>query len=155
MRDTRTLIFRDKPKSSYEYDLVEIMSQFGGNWASHLTEKEVFIGTIIGRSGAGSRRQREQSEVMRDRYRREVREVIAWMRGKGDEARDDDDPALPLATACLYLGMNTEKEKWGGLGGREVRLRSFGWIAAGVCVREVFARVGEVSEIGGEPWEDD
>ena len=102
------------------------MFQYSSHRTQHLSEKEVFLGTIIGKGGAGTKRQREQSLVMKQRFNREVQDTIAWIRG-------DDGRALERATACLYLGQAVTSNRRGGY---ELELRSFGWISAGVCLEE-------------------
>lgn len=123
--------------NSYEYDLVETMVQNAVHRLDYVTEKEVFIGTILGTSGAASKRQREQSDVMKERYSRDVRDIVRWIQGKevpeGEGGENTDSP-LALPMACLYQGLQTQKQK---IGREEVELRSFGWIAAGVCMREI------------------
>jgi len=52
---------------SYESNLLDIMAQYAVARTEYLTEKEVFVGTILGRSGAGSKYQREQSDYMKAR----------------------------------------------------------------------------------------
>ena len=102
------------------------MFHYSTHRAHHLTEKEVFLGTIIGRKGAASKRQREQAMVMKERFDREVRETIGWIRG--------DENALERSLACLYLGREIKTELRGRF---ELKLHSFGWIAAVLCLEEM------------------
>lgn len=110
------------------------MFQYSTHRAHHLTEKEVFIGSIIGRNGRATKRERESALVMKERFDREVRETINWMRA--------DENALERSVACLHLGKDIKKESRGTF---ELELRSFGWIAAAVCLDEV-----EKYQIGSE-----
>jgi len=113
-------------KENYEYNLVDSMFRYSTHRAQHLTEKEVFLGFILGRSGAATKRQREMSLVMKERFDREVRETISWMRG--------DTDALERSIACLHLGKEIKRQSRGRV---ELELRSFGWIAAAVCMEEL------------------
>ena len=115
-------------KESYESDLVDSMFQYSTHRSNHLTEKEVFLGKIINsKSGAATKRQRETSLVMKERFNREVRETVAWIREGGE--------ALERSLACLYVA---QREQKGPRRGRlNIELHSFGWVAAAVCLEEV------------------
>lgn len=105
------------------------MSDYAIGRTDFLTEKEVFIGTIMGRSGAGSKLQRERSDDMKSRFNRDLRDIKAWMEA---ETFQDEDEFLCLATACLYVAVHQEPNvSTGKLG---YQLRSFGWVAAALCV---------------------
>lgn len=123
----------DLTSCSYELNLLDVMSQYATARTDFLTEKEVFIGTIIGRSGAGSISQREQSEYMKGRFNRDLREIKSWMEAEtSSEDGKDEDEFLCLATACLYVAVERASNvSTGKLG---IELRSFGWFAAGMCV---------------------
>lgn len=118
--------------SSYESNLFDIMSQYAIARTDYLTEKEVFIGTIIGRSGAGSKFQREQSDYMRSRFNRDLRDYKSWMEARTSR---DKDEFLCLATACLYVAVKHPPRV--PTGKFDTKLRSFGWFAAGMCVPEL------------------
>ena len=102
------------------------MFHYSTHRAHHLTEKEVFLGTIIGRKGAATKRQRDQGMVMKEHFNREVRETISWIRA--------DENALERSLACLSLGREIKKERRGRF---ELELHSFGWIAAAICLEEM------------------
>lgn len=108
--------------------MLEIMSLYAVRRTERLTEKEVFIGTIMGRSGAGSKYQREQSDYMRARFNRDLRDIKSWM--KHYTAAGDGDEFMSLAASCLDVAVK-ETSKF------HVNLRSFGWFAAGLCVPEI------------------
>ncbi|KIW88407.1 uncharacterized protein Z519_10976 [Cladophialophora bantiana CBS 173.52] len=112
----------------YESNMLEIMSRYAVRRTDQLTEKEVFIGTIMGRSGAGSKLQREQSDYMKTQFNRELREIKSRMEYQA--TGDDDDDFVGLAAACLDVAVS-EPSRF------TVRLRSFGWFAAGLCVPEI------------------
>jgi hypothetical protein len=102
------------------------MFEYAFHRCHHLTEKEIFLGIIIGKSGAGTKRQRELAVVMKERFDREVREVNAWIRA--------DNDALERAIACLYLGKDARRDVTYRA---NVDLVSFGWIVAATCLQEV------------------
>ena len=113
---------------SYESNIMEIMSLYAVRRTEHLTEKEVYIGTIMGRSGAGSKHQREQSDYMKTRFNRDLRDIQSWM--DYHTASDGSDGFVSLAAACLDVAVQ-ETSRF------RMRLSSFGWFAAGLCVPEI------------------
>ncbi|EXJ91772.1 hypothetical protein A1O3_00322 [Capronia epimyces CBS 606.96] len=129
----------------YESNLLDIMSLYAGRRTEQLTEKEVLIGTIMGRSGAGNRYQREQSDDMKARFNRDLRDIKAWMinhpavvgniDGDDDDDNDHDDGFVSLAAACLEIAVQEPS-----------KLSSFGWFAAGLCVPEIM-KDREVSSV--------
>ncbi|KIX94715.1 uncharacterized protein Z520_09405 [Fonsecaea multimorphosa CBS 102226] len=112
----------------YESSLLEIMSLYAVRRTERLTEKEVFIGTILGRSGAGSKHQREQSDYMKSQFNYELREIKSRMEYLTTE--DGDEGFLCLAAACLHVAV-CEPSNF------NVQLSSFGWFAAGLCVPDI------------------
>ncbi|KAK5553706.1 hypothetical protein LTR46_008252 [Exophiala xenobiotica] len=115
----------------YESNMLEMMSLYAVHRTEHLTEKEVFIGTIMGRSGAGSKHQREQSDYMKTQFNGELRQIKTWM--EDQTADDGDDGFESLAAACLDVAVQEPSNS-------NVDLRSFGWFAAGLCVPEIVKR---------------
>ncbi|OAP64177.1 hypothetical protein AYL99_00149 [Fonsecaea erecta] len=112
----------------YESSLIEIMSLYAVRRTEQLTEKEVFIGTILGRSGAGSKRQREQSDYMKSQFNYELDEIKSRMEHLTME--DGDHGFLCLAAACLDVAVREPSN-------HDVQLSSFGWFAAGLCVPDI------------------
>jgi hypothetical protein len=102
------------------------MFEFAFHRCHHLTEKEVFLGTIIAKRGAGTKRQRDLAVVMKERFNREVREVNAWIH--------TGDDALERAMACLFVGKDARKDATHRV---NVDMVSFGWIVAATCLQEV------------------
>ena len=107
--------------------MLDIMSLYAIRRTEYLTEKEVFIGKIMGRSGARNRYQRERSDYMKNRFNRDLQDLKSWMKTR---TTDDDDGFLSLASACLYIAVKEQSSY-------DVKLSSFGWFAAGICVREI------------------
>ncbi|KAJ9497555.1 hypothetical protein H2202_006979 [Exophiala xenobiotica] len=115
----------------YESNMLEMMSLYAVHRTEHLTEKEVFIGTIMGRSGAGSKHQREQSDYMKTQFNGELRQIKTWM---ADQTADNEEHGFEsLAAACLDVAVQEPSNF-------NVDLRSFGWFAAGLCVPEIVKR---------------
>ena len=96
----------------------------------HVSEVEVISGTIIGKNGAQSKRQRDFSTTMKERHERDVDYIVRCIL-QGEDSSGTDE-ALERSIACFWIGHQeiTESKRFG-------RLVSFGWIAAGVCLREV------------------
>ncbi|KAK5092135.1 hypothetical protein LTR70_005740 [Exophiala xenobiotica] len=118
----------------YESNLLDIMTQYAVARTDYLTEKEVFVGTIIGRSGAGSKFQREQSDYMKARFNRDLKDIHSWMENHW-QVEGTSDGFLCLAAACLYLA--AKKPPNVATGRLGASLKSFGWFAAALCVPEL------------------
>lgn len=95
----------------------------------NLSEVEVFCGSILGKIGAPSKRQRETSVGMKEKHERDVAYTVALI-SQGEE-NDKRAEALERSIACLDVARTTQVRRKVG------RLVSFGWIAAAVCLREV------------------
>lgn len=124
--------------------MLNIMSSYGSTRSEYLTEKEVFIGSIVGRSGAGSKRRREQSDFMKSQFNAEIRDLKAWMEDQTAED-EDEDGYLCLAVACLCVAVNKPSNGYVASTKLTTRLRSFGWFAAALCVPQL---VGETYDVG-------
>lgn len=122
--------------------MLSIMSSYGSIRGESLTEKEVFIGSIVGRSGAGSKWQRERSDFMKSQFNAEIRDLKAWME---KETADDDDGYLCLAAACVYVAVKKPSNITHSNTKPSTPLRSFGWFAAALCVPQL---VGETYDVG-------
>lgn len=110
------------------------MAQYAVARTDYVTEKEVFIGTIIGKSGAGSKFQREQSDYMKARFNRDLREIQSWMENH-EQVEGVSHGFLRLAAACLYHAATMPSNvPTGRLG---TSLKSFGWFSAALCVPEL------------------
>jgi ribosomal protein L14 len=96
----------------------------------YLSEVEVFCGSILGKIGAPSKRQRENSVSMKEKHERDVAYTVACI--TQGEQNDKRAEALERSIACLHVARTTKRMR------RKVgTLVSFGWIAAAVCLREV------------------
>lgn len=125
---------------------MDVLYTFSPSPNMPLAETEVFSGTILGRQGgAQGKPLRELSKTMRERF--EVHCNYAVLRiTKGDGAIEEaeylDDlydldereiEALPRAIACLLVAVNERSVSDRRLG----ELKSFRYVAAGVCLREL------------------
>lgn len=130
--NTRLTEFLDtarEVREYYELNMLEIMRSCAVRRTEQLTEKEVFIGTILGRSGAGSKMQREQSDYMKTRFNRDLRDIRGWM----EKQVSDDDGGydfVNLAAACLHVAVREKSTV-------DATLNSFGWFAAGLCLPDL------------------
>lgn len=100
------------------------------NYSAHptrpLSELEVFAGTVLGKNGAPTRRQREDSKAMKEQFDEDTKVVVSQIQ------------SLEMSMACLAAGL--EEEEYGGE--EQVRrsgehLLSFKYLAAGVCLFQV------------------
>lgn len=119
-------------REMYEDNLLDTMYQFSVDPHQPLTELEAFIGHIVGKNGAQSKRQRENSTNLKEKFDRDVTFTIENITGKQGGDRDD---ALARAVACLSVGID-EREK--------NTLQSFQWVAAATCLKEILRLKGGV-----------
>lgn len=114
----------------YEENLVDTMRSYSTHPNHYLSEVEVFCGSILGKIGAPSKRQRENSIGMKDKHERDVAYTVACI-NQGEE-NDRRAEALERSIACLDVACTTTRVRR-----KAGTLVSFGWIAAAVCLREV------------------
>ena len=129
----------------YEDALLKLMYEYGPRPKLPLSEIEVFIGNILTKTGSVKPRQRELCMSMKERFEDVLASIVTWMTGKdpGDDKFEEDkhpkpkESALGVSIACLWLALN-EKAKSVEAGRKgKVRLRSFGYVAAIVCLKEM------------------
>lgn len=106
-------------------------------WKSHVTELEIFLGTILGDSHKQTKQQREASKTMREEYGSAVDLVRSMIQ---DEESDRPEP-LERSIACFYVALEDK-----GSSDPHTRphsklpaqkLVSFQWITAISCLQEV------------------
>lgn len=118
--------------SRYEEKVQNIMYEYSEHPIRPLSELEVFVGNILGRTGAPSKRQRELSQTLKERFDEEALQIISWI------TKDDEEfspEALERSIACLAVSLeegHTNKTWRHG-----DHIVSFKYIAATVCLREV------------------
>jgi hypothetical protein len=120
---------RQEVREYYELNMLDIMRGHADRRTKALTEKEVFIGTILGRSRAGSKTQRNQSDYMKARFNRDLQHIHGWMQKQFPDDNDSYD-FLSLAAACLHVAVKEKSQV-------DSKLSSFGWFAAGLCVPDL------------------
>ena len=128
------------------------MCEFSPNPQRPLQEVEVCVGNIIGKGGAApTKRVRDDAGTMRDRHDDYVRYVQETILRGDDAAGDAADEALERTMACLAVALDGGVAAALGaltLAGaprpranRRVQpkssLRSWGYIAAILCLRQV------------------
>ncbi|KAI4263619.1 MAG: hypothetical protein L6R42_001243 [Xanthoria sp. 1 TBL-2021] len=133
-------------RESYEATVSDIILQYSTNPPEYLEEIEVFMGSIICRTGCRSKRQKEYTTGMKMRYDREVKAYMAAMRDHGcspdlvvangeQMGGEDTWEALCRSMACLHVGIQQPWVKKGRIdGGRRV---TFGWVAAAAVMKEL------------------
>lgn len=120
----------DNPPS-YDDHLLDTMTQYSTHPVHPLQEKEVFVGNIIGKTGAQSKRQRENSVSMKEKFERDVAFTISCIIKDPTTGRESAE-ALERSIACLAVAMEEKlaRKKVGVL-------TSFKYVAAAVCLKEV------------------
>lgn len=117
---------------SYETQLLDTIYQYSTHPAQLISEMEVFVGTLLGKSGGGrTRRLREMSTDMREKFERDVAFTVRCIT-KGSQEEDNDE-ALERSIACLAVAVEEPGIVWE----RARKLESFRYIAAAVCLGEV------------------
>ncbi len=114
----------------YEDCLLNIASEYSSQPSRPLSELEVFVGNILGKSGAQTKKQRELSISMQQRFNEDLGYIVSCIVNDGDERSEE---SLAMSIACFEAGLETVKK---GLrtGAEWV---SFRYVAAAVCMKEV------------------
>ena len=123
---------------SYRYDatVYDIILQYSTSFPDPLEEIEVFIGQVICRHGYNSKRQREYTTGMKEKYDCEALKFMAAMRENDDElAGEHEYVALRRSMACLYVGIQEPKHCKRRT--EEGRRDTFAWLAAAAVMREL------------------
>jgi hypothetical protein len=126
------------------------MSTYSTHPLRPLSENEVFIGNILGKTGKQSKAQRELSTTMKERFDKDVKFIIDNIVKDGGQPSFE---ALERAVACLEVGMEGTKGRGVGIvigggvavgvgggdrkkGGAE-DLVSFRYVVAALALREI------------------
>jgi hypothetical protein len=109
---------------------MDTMSDFSPSPLRRLNEVEVFVGIILGKNGVPNKRQRESSTGMKEQFDRDVSFVVDCITKNEKGVRDIE--SLERSVACLSVAM--EKD---GHTSNAVGLRSFKYVAAAVCLKEI------------------
>lgn len=118
---------------------MDTMTTYGSNHHDYVTELEVFSGNILGNSkGAQSRKQRETSVTMKDKFDRDVAYIVNWITENDDGGLE----ALARSIACMFVAF--ENNRKGAARPKVGRLVSFAYVAAAVCLAEVEKLHGDI-----------
>jgi hypothetical protein len=120
-----------KIRSDYEASLDFISHDYALHPGHPLHEVEVVGGCALG--SVFNRRLKDSIHAMRQQYARDVAHTRAAIR---TDDHGTTDEALPRSIACLYITVHHPglKKTWSG---REVELKSFAYVAAAVCMKEL------------------
>ena len=124
--------FLEPPLTLFRYESIVhgYAAEYGPSFSQPLSEYEVFIGNILGRTGAQSKRQHDYSVSMKESFREDLRYIVNRILLDGGVESDD---ALERSLACLAVGCeNLEAENSGVRSSN--KLVSFGYVAASVCL---------------------
>jgi hypothetical protein len=113
------------------------MTEYSQHPSRPLSELEAFTGNILGKTGVPNKHQRELSKTMKEKFNEDSTFIVNSIVKNGEEHSDE---ALPMAMACLAVSLE-ETNSYNS----HVRLSSFKYVAAAVCLREVLKLPG---------WED-
>jgi len=116
------------------------MFEYGPRPHIPLSEVEVFIGNILGKTGALTIRQRELCISTKGRFEDILSFTVKSIRGEEhdrEDAESQTDRAAPehvlgLSMACLWVALNEGPKTWEPGKNRTSKLRSFGYVAAAV-----------------------
>jgi hypothetical protein len=82
---------------------------------------------------------------MKERFADILSFTVEWIRGEECAHEDEEskanravpEHALELSIACLWVALNEGVKTWESGKNRTSKLRSFGYVAAAVCLTEV------------------
>lgn len=109
--------------------MLEIMINHSEHTLTPVSELEAFIGNILGKTGAQSKKQRELSTTMKEKFDEHSAFIVNCIVKDG---REWSEESLERSMACLAVSL--EKKT---VYKRYDNLLSFKYIAAAVCLREV------------------
>lgn len=116
-------------RDMYEGCVLAIIASFSTNPLHPITEVEVVVGNILGARGAQSKKQRELSTSMKEEYDRDVTFTISSILNDGN---DKSAEAMERSMACFCVAFEDNRIR-----NRGEKLRSFLYVAASVCLREL------------------
>ncbi|PQE18699.1 hypothetical protein CJF30_00009697 [Rutstroemia sp. NJR-2017a BBW] len=114
----------------YENCMTKIMHEYSDHPTRPISEREVFIGNILGKVGAQSRKQRELSVSMKEQYDEDATYVINCIIKDKDEYSEE---ALERSIACFAASLEDHDSNRK----RSEEVVSFKYLAAAVCLREM------------------
>ncbi|RFU28903.1 hypothetical protein B7463_g7411, partial [Scytalidium lignicola] len=122
-------------RDEYESSLLNIIAEYSDHPRRPITELEVIVGNILGKTGVQTSRQRDLSLSMKGQFNELSTSIIQWIRHGEEEASME---AMERSIACLKVAMEPRSSRRGirGLSYNQ-SLMSFKYLAAAVCLREV------------------
>lgn len=99
-----------------------------------LSEQEVFIGNILGKTGAQTKRQHDLSVSMNERFDADLAYIVSRI-AHNDDGDEDHLGGLELSAAC-FLASIEELPDLATVQKNE-GLVSFRYVAAALCFREI------------------
>jgi branched-subunit amino acid aminotransferase/4-amino-4-deoxychorismate lyase len=121
--------------------MIDIMDSLRAHRDKPLTELEVFSGNILGKKERASTRFiRAANQEVQERFNRDISAIIrSIIHGDDEEYGDGDAEALPRAIACWKVALETKGWE------NQVMLRSWKYVAAAVCMEQLFRfRAGQL-----------
>lgn len=115
------------------------MTQYSEHPSRPISELEAFIGNILGATGSQSKRQRDLSVTMKEKFDADASYYVECIVNNDEGMRAED--ALERSMACLAAYLERQKS-FVGAGRNGDMLVSFGYVAAAVCLRELEADMG-------------
>jgi len=116
------------------------MKEYNEHPSRPLTELEVFVGNVLGRTGAQSKRQRELSTSLKEHFDDGVAWIVNCILKDGNGEWSDE--SLERSMACLAVSLEEPKQPRGWKG--KEQLVSFKYVAAAICLREVERKIPDV-----------
>ena len=118
-------------KEAYEAITLDTMYSSSPHSIHPLTELEVFVGTVLGKSGGlQTRRLREASVSMKEKFERDIAFTVECI-VKGPNGEREE--ALERSIACLSVALEEATDSLVKVG----KLVSFRYVAAAICLREL------------------
>jgi len=108
------------------------MKEYTEHSSRPLTELEVFVGNVLGRTGAQSKRQRELSTSLKEHFDDNAKWIVNCILKNDGELSDE---SLERSMACLAVSLEEPEQRKGWK--RREQLISFKYVAAAVCLKEV------------------
>jgi hypothetical protein len=120
----------------YEDCFQSIASEYSPQPSRPLSELEVFVGNILGKTGAQSKKQHELSVSMKERFNEDLEYIVNCILKDGNERSEE---SLARSMACFRVGLEPGTRS---LRSGKEKMVSFGYVAAAVCMKEVERMLG-------------
>ncbi|KAK5049094.1 hypothetical protein LTR84_005517 [Exophiala bonariae] len=124
-------------RAEYEECVRNVSWEYSPDWTKALSEQEVFIGNILGKTGAQTKRQHDLAVSMSERFDADLAYIVSLIAHNDDEEEDEDHlGGLALSVGCFLASIedlpfdlaNTQKTDG---------LVSFRYVAAALCLKEI------------------